>query len=304
MSHSHASRRPGVDRAAVIRIAAGLPALERELAKIRAAWPEIRVRLEAEDRIAQRIVRAEMAKLRAVWPEIRARLEAEERAVAEQTREDRRYAELLSPASTEADRHAAAEAIVETFPIKLSGGRRRWRAWTAAAADVGMDHRAYLRWLLVRGLLHAADQTRLARRGTIKIGYDDGAGLRFRVYRDTAPAALPPGDLRRWVMRQAYREAESVIGVADLPDADAWRVAAERGATALMTGRTAQATRATLPAVMWADVAARLSPRERAVFDLLTEGESTARIAEALQTTPANIRVLKHRIGRKAARGR
>jgi len=95
-----------------------------------------------------------------------------------------------------------------------------------------------------------------------------------------------------------------VIGVADLPDADAWRVAAERGATALMTGRTAQATRATLPAVMWADVAARLSPRERAVFDLLTEGESTARIAEALQTTPANIRVLKHRIGRKAARGR
>ena len=251
--------------------------------------------------------------LEPLWPKIDA-LMAEwariEPVVAAKEREDRLYATLLDPDTTEKGRHCAAEAIVAEdplwFPPKLSGGRRRWRAWQKAAEDIGKDHRALLRDLLVLGLAHAARPERLSTPATIKIAYEetrtapDGKSVefrqKFRVYRGTAPEALPPDDLRLHLRRQAFKAAEEYIGEGDAP----LRVPVPSPA-ALIVGRTAQQKRVLLTSSEFRRLKPMLSPRECQVGARLAEGESAATIAQELGIQPGTVRVFKHRLLKKYA---
>jgi len=228
--------------------------------------------------------------------------------VAAGRRTDRLWATLLDAHATEADRGRAAEAIAATFPLKLSGGKRRWRAWRARASETRQSHHSLLQELLVFGLRDAARPERLSAPANLRIGHDERYTtpegkiefrMRYRSYPDTAPNALPPDELRIWLRRQAYKAAEEVIGTGD---ASELVQSAGKATGALVAGRAAQQSWATaISSDLWR-IKSRLSPREQQVFAKLAEGESRATIAEQLGITPGNVRVLIHRIKKKARR--
>jgi hypothetical protein len=240
--------------------------------------------------LADQIIRiaANLAQARPTWARIGCILAMKER-------EDRLFATLLDRGSTAAERRGAAEAIAKTYPGKLSGGSRLWGAWRALARERGQSQLGLLRECLALGLLDAARPERLAKRGTIKIARDDDtSGLRFHVYRDTAPGTLPPLQLRHWLKRQAFKAAADVIGAG--PDGRKPRQwpNIENIGTMPAIGPAALPAASDLRRVL-----PLLSPRERQVLAGWLGGESTATIAGDLGINPASVRAFKRRIRQK-----
>jgi DNA-binding CsgD family transcriptional regulator len=285
------------------------PDLAALLAATERNWLALQPELAATRRRLDEVWRLLIVPL---WPEIKAAAALWARVeptVAARRREDRWCAKLLDPRADESDRRRAAEAIAATFPLKLSGGDRRWRAWRTLAREARKSHGVLLRELLTLGLLDAARPERLSQPCTIKLGDEtrytrqpDGSlkGRRtFRVYRDTAPITLPPDDLRQWLMRQAFKAAEQLIGVGDDPERPR-PPRVERGDGAVLAGRQAQHARAALTASDYRLVLPRLSPQERQVLTAWAEGDSTAVIADTLRIDPASVRAIKSRIRKKS----
>ena len=102
--------------------------------------------------------------------------------LARERRRRRDWDTLVAPETNHEERTRAAEAIVATFPPGLAIGRAGWRAWNARAREAGLSRQAWLRHMLVMGLVAAARPEHLDQPATLRVATHN--------YPATAPRSL------------------------------------------------------------------------------------------------------------------